>query len=634
MGTKRSVIEHMIDAIAHRGPDSVGHWFDGIVALGHRRLAVQDLSPCGHQPMLSATGRFRIVFNGEIYNFRELRLLLRSRGHRFAGHSDTEVMLAAFEEWGVLPSVHRFLGMFAFAVWDSQQRTLCLVRDRLGVKPLYYGRVGQSFVFASELAPFTRFPGFQRRVDRSVLPLYLRYGNVPGTHAIWEGVYKLAPGCCLVVPAEWRGALPEPQAYWTLAEVVRDGAGRQFGGTYEEALAETETRLSEAVKLRMAADVPFGSFLSGGIDSSLVTALMQAQRSDRVRTFTIGFEDRAYDESDSAEAVARHLGTDHTTLIASESESWQAIPGMARIYDEPFADSSQVPTYLVSKMARSHVTVALSGDGGDETFGGYNRHLAAPGWWRRLSPLPLGLRRVLAWAADRNCWETVVGALNRAAPARLQVRGPLSKLQKLAVLAGADSPADVHRRLSSFSVNFEEILVERPRPDRDHAQPAWPSSLGFTEFMMYADTIQYMPDDVLVKVDRASMAVALEVRGPFLDHTLIEYAWTLPLEFKISDGRGKRILRDILYKHVPQHLIDRPKMGFGLPIDRWLRGPLRAWAEELLSAKRLQRDGFFRAEPVRRMWDEHVSNRRNHHHRLWSILMFNAWLDEWVRAKA
>ena len=625
------IVAAALGKIAHRGPDDRGCWTSGSLGLGHRRLAVQDLSPYGHQPMRSHAGRYRIAFNGEIYNFRELRRELEVLGHGFRGHSDTEVMLAAFEEWGVVPSLPRFRGMFAFAVWDERERTLCLARDRLGVKPLYYGRVGENFVFASELSPFTQIPGFEAKIARAVLPLYLRYGNVPSTHTIWESVLKLQPGHYLIVPADWNGALPESKAYWTLSEVVARATSSRFVGSYEDAVAETEARLSEAIKLRMLADVPFGSFLSGGIDSSVVTALMQAQRSDPVRTFTIGFEDKAYDESAAAEAVARHLGTEHTTLVATEKEAWEAIPAMARIYDEPFADSSQVPTYLVSRMARRHVTVALSGDGGDETFGGYNRHLAAPGWWKQLSRFPRSVRQVFAWAADRNVWGGLVERINRVAPSRFQVRGPLEKLQKLAVLARAESAKDAHLRLSSFCPEVDGLLTEPVSPGYRHAQPEWPSDLNFTEFMMYADTIQYMPDDVLVKVDRASMAVALEVRGPFLDHALIEFAWSLPLEFKIHQGRGKRVLRDIVYKHVPRELVDRPKTGFGLPIDRWLRGPLRDWAESLLAEERLRSDGFFQARPIRKMWHEHLTNKRNHHHRLWSVLMFNAWLDRWVK---
>jgi asparagine synthase (glutamine-hydrolysing) len=624
-------LERMTNCVRHRGPDGHGLWYNAerTVGLGHRRLAIQDLSPLGHQPMASSSSRYTVAFNGEVYNFKRLQTELVALGHTFRGHSDTEVMLAAFEQWGVVGALPHFTGMFALAVWDSAARELTLVRDRFGVKPLYYGVVGNTLYFASELAPFSEIQGFSRRLNRDVLGLYVRYGNIPAPHCIWSGVQKLPPASFLAFRVG-QNDVGRAEKYWNLQQVVEEARGCSFRGSYNEASDEVDRLLRDAIQLRMISDVPLGVFLSGGIDSSLVAALMQAQSTQPVRSFTIGFRDRTYDESEYATAVARHLGTDHTTLFADEAQALSLIPRLPHIYDEPFADSSQIPTFLVCQMARQHVTVALSGDGGDESFGGYNRHVATPRLWDKIGSFPAAMRRGGADLIDWNGWENVAAQINRSLPARRQVAAPLEKLQKIAVLLRASSPADAHLRLSSFWQD-PHLALRGAGKGPVHAQPAWPAGLSFAEFMMFADTVQYLHDDILVKVDRASMAVALEVREPLLDHRLVEFAWRLPLEFKIQGPSGKRVLRDILYRYVPRVLIDRPKSGFGVPIDRWLRGALRDWAESLLSAKRIDADGIFDGAVIRRMWFEHLSGRRNHHHRLWTILMFNAWTDKWAR---
>lgn len=621
------LIGKMTDCIRHRGPDGEGTWHspDGRVALGHRRLAIQDLSPLGRQPMTSADGRFILVFNGEVYNFLELQQELRALGHAFRGHSDTEVMLTAFTQWGVTDALSRFTGMFAFAVWDRTDHSVTLVRDRFGVKPLYYGMVNGIFAFASELSSFAVIPGFTREIDRSVLPLYLRYGNVPAPHCIWRDLHKLPPGTSLRVEL---GGVREPVPFWSLLDAAARGHAAPFRGDYQEALERTDALLRQSIRWRLISDVPVGVFLSGGVDSSLVAALAQSTTGAPVSTYTIGFDHETYDESKHAAAVAAHLGTRHTTLMTDEARALAVVARLPRIYDEPFADSSQIPTFLVAEMARRHVTVALSGDGGDEIFGGYNRHLAAPGLWRKASRVPRPLRHAMAWTADRNLWASAAQWANRSLPAHRRVAAPLEKLQKLAVVLQASDPRHLHLQLSSLWRDPASAVVG-PVASPTDAQPAWPDFLGYAEFMMLADALQYMPDDILVKVDRASMAVALEVREPLLDHHLVEFAWSLPLEFKIQQTRGKRLLRDVLYRHVPRGLIDRPKSGFGLPIDDWLRGALRDWAETLLAPGRLKADGFFRPEIVSQLWREHLANRRNHHHRIWTILMFNAWLDEW-----
>lgn len=627
------MVDRMRDAVAHRGPDSFGSWVEpeAGVGFGHRRLAIVDLSPHGHQPMTSASGRFVLTYNGEVFNFAELRAELGS--YPFRGHSDTEVLLAGFEAWGVPGTVRRCVGMFAFAAWDTRERRLWLARDRLGIKPLYYGRIGRTFAFGSELKSLLEVPGAERRVDRGALAAYFRYNCVPARHTIWHGMAKLAPGCLLSLDDPT--SAPHEQEYWSALEVARRGVANPFSGTDAEAIDALHDRLKEAVGLRMVADVPLGAFLSGGIDSSTVVALMQAQSSRPVRTFSIGYHEAAYDEARHASAVAKHLGTDHTEWLVTPADALATIPSLPTYYDEPFSDSSQIPTMLVSALARKHVTVALSGDGGDELFAGYNRHLWAPRVWRGSRRTPgavrgaaaRALRAVPPWAIDR-AFDRVSPAL----PARLRIRVPGEKAHKLAGILGARSEAEMYRALVSHHPNPSSLLVHEPgEVAADQAQGDL-GGLSFAEVMMALDTRTYLPDDILTKVDRASMAVALEARVPLLDHRVVELAWTLPLSLKLRDGTTKWALRQVLDRYVPRALVDREKSGFGVPIDSWLRGPLRDWSEALLDPARLRREGYLRPEPVRALWEAHLSGRRNHHHQLWDLLMFQAWHERWAGA--
>jgi asparagine synthase (glutamine-hydrolysing) len=626
------LVDRMRDTLTHRGPDSCGSWVDREVGvgLGHRRLAIVDLSPGGHQPMVGASGRYVLTYNGEIYNFRALRRELAARGASFRSESDTEVMLAAFEAWGVEGAVRRFVGMFAFALWDARERRLWVGRDRLGIKPLYWARVGRTFAFASELKALVEVPGFEREVDRASIAAYLRYNCVPARHTIWRGAYKLAPGT--LARLDGPDADPVLVTYWSADEVARAGHADPFVGSDAEAVQVVHDRLVDAVGLRMIADVPLGAFLSGGVDSSTVVALMQLQSTRPVRTFSIGYGEAAYDEASHARAVAEHLGTDHTELRVTPEEARATIPSLPTFYDEPFSDSSQIPTMLVSRLARPHVTVALSGDGGDEVFGGYNRHLWAPRIWRGLRRTPSRLRgwagralgRVPPWAFDR-AFDRVSPAL----PPRLRIRVPGEKLHKLGTVLGAGTPEAMYRALVSHLEDPLSIAIADQEAPADQARVDL-DGLSFAESMMLLDTRTYLPDDILTKVDRASMAVALEARVPLLDHRVVELAWRLPPSLKIRGGVTKWALRQVLHRYVPQRLVDREKAGFGVPIDQWLRGPLRDWAEALLDPARLRRDGFLRPEPVRRLWDQHLAATHNHHHRLWDVLMFQAWYERWA----
>lgn len=613
----------MADSIRHRGPDSDGVWTDAEtgVALAHRRLAIIDLSAEGAQPMASADGRYVISYNGEVYNFPELRVELESRGHAFRGRSDTEIMLAAIVEWGLTAAVERFVGMFAFALWDRQDRRLHLVRDRLGIKPLYYGRIGRTFLFGSELRSLQAHPGFQGDIDRDALTLYMRLNCIPAPHSIFRQIRKLAPASVLTLDTDSGEVATE--TYWSLKGVAETAQRTPFAGNIGEATDELERCLGEAVRCRMVADVPLGVFLSGGVDSSTVAALMQASSDRPVKTFSIGFRDGAYNEAEDAAAVARHLGTEHHELYVTPREAQAVVPRLGAMYDEPFADSSQLPTYLVSEMARRHVTVALSGDGGDETFGGYNRYL----WSDRVActnaRLPRGLRRLLAGAitsVSPPAWDRFGGLLRQ--------RNAGDKLHKLAGLLDADGLPEIYRRLISQWQDPAEIVVGGREPEiLAQRSDDWLGDADFAAQMMYLDARSYLPDDILTKVDRASMAVSLEARVPILDHRVVAFAWSLPLSLRIHDGIGKRLLRELLYRHVPRALIERPKMGFAVPIHDWLRGPLRDWAEVLLDENRLRREGFFDPAPIRTRWTEHLSGRRNWQHQLWEVLMFQAWQE-------
>jgi asparagine synthase (glutamine-hydrolysing) len=626
------IIQQMSDTLVHRGPDDRGSWVDADlgIALGHRRLAIVDLSPEGHQPMISAEGRYAIVFNGEIYNFRELRSELERLGHCFRGHSDTEVMLASISEWGLERAIERFNGMFAFALWDRQERTLHLGRDRLGEKPLYYGWMGQTFLFGSELKALRTHPSFKAEINRDVLALFLRHSCVPAPYSIYKGIYKLPPGTILTCNGVHRDLVPIP--YWSLQEVAEFGIRNLFIGSESEAVDKLEALLGDAVALRRVADVPLGAFLSGGIDSSTVVALMQAQSSQSVKTFSIGFYEESYNEAKDAKAVAQYFGTDHTELYVTPEDALAVIPKLPTLYDEPFSDYSQIPTFLVCQLAKQHVTVSLSGDGGDELFGGYNRYFWGRSIWQKVGWTPQSLRHIAAHALTAlspQMWDRLFGGLGSLLPTKLRQRVPGDKLHKLAEILAVDSPDIMYKGLVSHWKQPEAVVLGSSEPPTSVTDSRkWARLPDFTQRMMFLDTVTYLPDDILTKVDRASMGVNLEARLPFLDHRLVEFAWQIPLEMKIRNGQGKWLLRQVLYKYVPQKLIERPKMGFGIPIDDWLRGPLRDWAEALLDEGRLREEGFFNPQPIREKWTEHLAGDRNWQYYLWDVLMFQAWLDK------
>jgi asparagine synthase (glutamine-hydrolysing) len=618
----------MARTLLHRGPDDGGFWVDRDVGLGlaHRRLSIVDLSPAGHQPMRSASGRYVIVFNGEIYNHVALRKQLPS-SEVWRGHSDTETLLAAIEAWGLPTALHRCVGMFALALWDRQRRVLTLARDRAGEKPLYYGRSGQTFLFGSELKSLRAHPAFKPEVDRDSLALYLRYCCVPEPYSIYHGVQRLPAGTTLEVSEQ--GRYGEAVHYWSAASVTDPARAERFIGGDTDAVDALDTVLGQAVGLQMVADVPLGAFLSGGIDSSLIVALMQKQSSRQVRTFTIGFSEPAYDESQHARAVARHLGTEHTELIVTPTEAREVIPQLACIYDEPFGDSSQIPTFLVSQLARRHVTVALSGDGGDELFGGYTRYAWAKRLWAALS-LQRPLRRLTSRtlrALSPEEWSRLFGYVNFLAPRSWQAAHMGNKLHKLADLIDC-SRSELYLSLVSHWPAPQRVVIGAAEPRTPLSDLMIESNdRGFEQCMMYWDLMTYLPNDILVKVDRAAMAVSLETRVPLLDHRVIEFAWSLPLEMRIRRGEGKWLLKQLLSRYVPPGLTNRPKTGFGIPIDGWLRGPLRDWAAELLDESRLKREGFFDPAPIREKWLEHASGRRNWAYWLWDILMFETWLQ-------
>ena len=636
------ILSSMTNAVTHRGPDDAGFWHDpnAGLALGHRRLSILDLSPEGHQPMFSVSGRYVIVFNGEVYNFSELRRDLESVDFRFRGYSDTEVMLAAIEAWGLKASVKRFIGMFGFALWDRETRQLSLVRDRLGIKPLFYGWVSGALVFGSELKALREYPGFDNPVNRNALALLLRHNYIPAPYSIYEGIYKLMPGVILQLDADTAFAQRSLEdldrrtvTYWSAREITKQAADHRYDGSEADAVRQLDALLRSAIGMRMVADVPLGAFLSGGVDSSTVVALMQAQSDRPVKTFSIGFNESKYDEGKYAKAVARHLATDHVELYVTPQQTLNVIPELPCLYDEPFADSSQIPTFLVSKLARKHVTVILSGDGGDELFSGYNRYFWGRRLWDSLGWIPVQLRARVANGlrmAPSEFWDRVLEMLMPVLPTRFRVRMPGYKVQRLAEVLCMPSPDELYRQIVSHWPNPADVVLdafEPPTALTDLSRRA--TQADYTERMMYTDLVSYMPDDILTKVDRASMGVSLEARVPLIDHRVVEFAWRLPLNLKIRNGEGKWLLRQVLYQYVPRQLIDRPKMGFGVPIDDWLRGPLRDWAEALLDKTRLQQEGFFDPGPIRHKWEEHISGRGNWQYLLWDILTFQAWLEKW-----
>jgi asparagine synthase (glutamine-hydrolysing) len=643
-GTLDVEAKAMIDTLYHRGPDGSGIWVDGSdgLVLAHRRLSIQDLSDSGKQPMFSRSKRYCVVFNGEIYNFKEIAADLIGRGHKFDGHSDTEVLLSALEEWGVERAVKRFIGMFAFALWDREERTLHLCRDRLGEKPLYYGWLGSTFYFASELKAIEKVaPACSLEIDRSGLIDYFRYGYIPAPHSIYRGIYKLPPGTILALPvalqtrsaqfSPWPDSSADgPKKYWSIIEATRQGFSNIISDE-DVAVDELDKLLHRTIRRQMIADVKVGTFLSGGIDSTLVSAIAQNEARERVRTFTIAYSENEYDESEHAEKIARHLGTEHLTVHVTPQDSLQVIPDLASIYDEPFADSSQIPTYLVSRIAREHVTVCLSGDGGDELFAGYNRYLSLDQIWRKVGLVPLPVRKLLGQilsVPSPGFWDQLYSgfyAIGRGKREKQKLVG--LKLQKLAGLIQQQGLMHGYEYLLSYWHNPEGLVSFRQDTATVRPDITLPESADFIETAMYLDQMGYLPGDNLTKIDRASMAVSLETRLPLLSHELLELSWRIPVPMKVRKKTSKWILRQVLYKYVPRHLIERPKMGFSVPVAHWLRGELKGWAEDLLDSINTCGGEFIREEPVRVAWNEHQSGKRDHSHRLWTVLMFLSWVN-------
>lgn len=625
-----AILRRMADTIVHRGPDSDGYWTDpeAGIALAHRRLAIIDLSPAGHQPMVSHDGRFVLSYNGEIYNHLDLRKELEERGTvEWRGHSDTETLLQGFSLWGVPDTLQRANGMFALALWDRAERKLYLARDRMGEKPLYYGVQRDTLLFGSELKALRQHPGWQGGINRDALTLFLRHNYVPGPYSIYDGIAKLPPAHYLEIGPDDR-TLPASKPYWDIAERARAGRDHPFAGSADEAVDALEKLLTDAVGIRMAADVPLGAFLSGGYDSSTVVALMQSQSARAVKTFSIGFSEAEYDEAPHAKRVAQHLGTDHTELYVTPQDALDQIPMLPHHWDEPFSDSSQIPTLLVSRLARSAVTVSLSGDGGDELFCGYTRYSQGYDIWRRLGAIPRPLRSLVAGAL-RLAPATAIDRAMRFAPERVRRMAVGDRMLKLADVLDVEQPDDFYRALVSHAKSPEKLVpgAKEPPTVLTEGDADWPTGGDFRDRMMYLDMRSYLPDDILVKVDRASMAFSLESRVPLLDHRVVEFALALPLAHKLREGQTKWPLRQILHRHVPREMMERPKMGFGVPIDHWLRGPLRSWADDLLAPDRLKRDGFFDVEAVTRIWSDMRSGRRRFHSQVWDLLMFQAWLD-------
>jgi asparagine synthase (glutamine-hydrolysing) len=631
----------MAQTIQHRGPNDSGVWSDVNVgvAIAHRRLSIVDLSPAGHQPMVSKSGRYVIAFNGEIYNHLELRreldfgigLAIAAKESYWKGHSDTETLLAGFEAWGIEATLKKTVGMFAISLWDRDEKVLTLARDRMGEKPLYYGFQNNAFLFGSELKALKAHPGFLSEIDRNVLCLYLRHCYIPAPYSIYMGIKKLLPGTYVQVRLGDDANSPSltPKPYWSMEEAVAKGIDNPFVGSDEQAIHALDSQLKQSIGLQMMADVPLGAFLSGGVDSSAVVALMQSQSSRPVKTFSIGFDEAGYNEADYAKAVAKSLGTHHTELYVSAAEAMDVIPLLGKMYDEPFADSSQIPTFLVSKMAKEHVTVSLSGDAGDELFGGYNRYLLADKW-QKIERVPFLLRIMtghLIETLSPSAWDSIFQQLTKIKTLPTNMG---EKLQKLAQrLEKVDGSQNLYYSLVSEIDSPETIVLGAREPH------TWLTQLGMRipfqdpkQQMMFLDAMTYLPDDILVKVDRAAMANSLETRVPFLDHRVVEFASRLPMNMKIRDGETKWLLRQVLYQYVPRELIERPKAGFGIPLAEWLRGPLRDWVESLLDEQRLVREGYFNVHYIRNLWHAHLSGKHNHQSLLWSVLMFQAWLAE------
>ena len=607
------ILRDMLLSISHRGPNASGIWLDESygIGLGHVRLSILELTEAGAQPMHSACDRFVLSFNGEIYNHLKLRDQLEHEGHiiQWRGHSDTETLLACFSAWGIEKTLQATVGMFAIALWDKQKKQLTLARDRLGEKPLYWGWCNQSLLFGSELKALKAHPDFVSEIDRDALALLLQYNYIPAPYSIYKNIEKLPAGSYVQIQANDTRHTIEIKKYWDLKAVMQKGLDQPFQGNALEAANLLEQKIVHSISEQMLADVPLGAFLSGGVDSSTVVALMQSQSTKPIKTFAIGFNERGYNEAEFAKEVARHLGTEHTELYVSAEDALSVIAKLPKIYCEPFADSSQIPTFLVMQMAKQHVTVALSGDAGDELFGGYNAYQMAAKVWKSVSRLPYPLREIAT-----------------------QILGKIptpQKIQKLIYVLPAQNREEFYQLLvTHWKIPTNVVKGAQTVSTVFNTPNQWVKTDDFEQWMMAIDTSQYMVDDILVKVDRAAMANSLETRVPMLDHRVVEFAWQLPLDFKIKNGVGKSVLREVLYRHVPRELIERPKKGFSIPLAQWLRGPLREWAENLLSEQRLLVEDYFYVEPIRKIWQEHLSGKQDHATRLWSILMFQAWLDE------
>jgi asparagine synthase (glutamine-hydrolysing) len=629
---------NMTQRLSHRGPDDSGFWTDATVgiALGQRRLSILDLSQNGHQPMLSHDGRYVMVLNGEIYNHQELRKELEGQGYRFRGTSDTEVAVCAVQKWGFITALTRFIGMFAIGVWDRQSQKLLIARDRLGEKPLYYGGFGTTFAFASELKALTAHPHWIGEQDPDAIALLLKYTYIPAPRSIYKGIYKLLPGTLLEISTRSNPGPAQAECYWSLDQVIHKATLSKGHNPEPEGVVESlHDLLLQTIGDKMIADVPLGAFLSGGIDSSLIVALMQARSNRPVKTFSIGFNEPEFNEAGHAKAVASHLGTEHTELYVSAEESLAVIPRLPDIYDEPFADSSQIPTFLVSQLARSQVTVALSGDGGDELFGGYTRYLTGMELWSKIKRIPRPLRH-LGGKMIHSVRPAMLDQLARPflplLPPALRYKQFGHKLHKLADVWNAESPDAIYNSLICLWQDPVNVVRGARAIDILERHQGTTGKLDkFTERMMYLDTLTYLPDDILAKVDRASMAVSLEVRVPFLDHRIVEFAWQQPSTLKIKGNEGKWLLRRVLERYVPTTLTDRPKMGFGVPLDSWLRGPLKEWAGDLLAEDRLRRQGIMDPVPVQEKWRQHLSGEMSWHYQLWPILMYQAWHDRWIK---
>jgi asparagine synthase (glutamine-hydrolysing) len=621
--------ERMCQAIAHRGPDDEGVWCDAEngIALGFRRLSILDLSPAGHQPMPSETGRYVVTFNGEIYNFAAIRAELGD-DVAWRGHSDTEVLLAAVERWGVQAAIERCAGMFAIVLWDRRDHALHLIRDRLGEKPLYYGSFDGTLLFGSELKALRAHPAWHSDISLGALSLYLRHNYVPAPYSIYENVSKVVPGT--IVTFRSPAAAPEITRYWSALDNAERGVRNPLTGNDAESVTQLESLMRRVIGDEMVADVPLGAFLSGGVDSSALVAIMQAESTRPVKTFTIGFGEAEHNEAPYAKAVAEHLGTEHTELYVTPHEAMDVIPKLPRIYDEPFADSSQIPTFLVAQLARQHVTVSLSGEGGDELFAGYNRYFWGERLWRKMKRVPHRARAAVGralMAVSPAAWDSAFAASAPLLPARFRTATPGGKVHKVAASMSAESPDALYRSLMTHWRDPEAITSATPPTTVLTHNVGLPSFDGVVNRMRYFDLVSELPDDILVKVDRATMANSLESRAPFLHPDVVEFAWRIPPSQQVRDGQGKWLLRQVLYKYVPRELIERPKMGFGVPIASWLRGPLREWADTLISEDRLRRDGYLAPGPIRQAWDEHQAGVTDNSHLLWGVLMFQAWLQ-------